>query len=73
MGRRYGLVLASVATAALAVMVGLTVSLWALCVLPFALIIGICGWKGLTLTETWHAMDDGSEADPSRGPAGIWF
>ena len=73
MSRRYGLVLASLATAALAALVAATISLWALCVLPFTLIIGICAWRGLTLTETWNAMDDGSEQDLGRGPAGMGF
>jgi hypothetical protein len=70
---RYGLVLTSVAAAALAVLIGVAVSPWALWVLPIALIIGICAWNGLTLAQTWAGLDDGSGPDPGRGPAGLGF
>lgn len=69
---RYGLVLASFGVAASAVLVAF-VTLWALCVLPFALIIGICAWRGMALAETWERLSDGSGEDAGRGPAGLGF
>ncbi len=63
------MLLASLAAAASAVLVALTVTLWALSVLPFALVIGICAWHGMTLAQTWERMGDESWQDPGRGPA----
>jgi hypothetical protein len=68
---RYALVLACVAGAVLAGWAALTVSAWALLVVPVALVVGGCAWNGLTLAETWRGMDDGSAADVGRGPAGM--
>lgn len=70
---RYGLVLASVAAALLAGLVGAAVTPWALWVLPFAVILGICAWRGLTLAQTWAGLDASSDEDPGRGPAGLGF
>ncbi len=70
---RYGLLLASLAVAASAVLVAVAVTLWALCVLPFALIIGICAWHGMTLAQTWGRMGDESGEALGRGPAGLGF
>jgi hypothetical protein len=72
-GPRYGLLLASLAVAALTVGVAVAVTPWALWVLPIALIIGICAWKGMTLTQTWERIGDESGEDPGRGPAGLGF
>ena len=69
---RCGLVLASVAVAVAAVPVAF-VTLWVLCVLPFALIIGICAWHGMTLAQTWERLSDESSEDAGRGPAGLGF
>ncbi len=45
---RYGLLLADMAVAVSAMVVAVAVTLWALLVLPLALIIGICAWHGMT-------------------------
>jgi hypothetical protein len=70
--RRYGLLLGSLAVAASAVSLAF-VTLWTLWVLPLALIIGICAWNGMTLTQIWARMGDDAGADPGRGPAGLGF
>ncbi len=44
--RRQGLVLAAVATASASVVAALAMSLWALCVMPFALVVAFGGWNG---------------------------
>lgn len=69
---RYGLVLASLASAAAAVLVAF-VTLWALWVLPLALVIGICAWLGMTLPEIWEGLGDEPGEDAGRGPAGLGF
>lgn len=69
---RYSLVSASIAVAASAVPVAF-VTLWVLCVLPFALIVGICAWRGMTLAQTWERLVDESDGDAGRGPAGLGF
>jgi hypothetical protein len=55
------------------VWVAAAVTLWALWVLPFALIIGICAWNGMTLGQTWERIGDEAGKDPGRGPAGFGF
>lgn len=69
---RYGLVLASLGVAASAILLAL-VTLWALCVLPFALIVGICAWRGMTLADTWERLSEETGEDAGRGPAGLGF
>jgi hypothetical protein len=59
--------------AAMSVLAAVAVSAWALCVLPFAVIIGICACNGLTLAQTWAGMAAAAEEDPGRGPAGLGF
>jgi hypothetical protein len=63
------------AVAVSAVVVAVAVTLWALLVLPLALIIGICALHGMTLAQTWERMCDelGLGEDPGRGPAGVDF
>lgn len=68
--RRCRLVLASRGVAAYAILLAL-VTLWALCVLPFALIIGICAWRGMTLGATWERLSEESGEYAARGPAGL--
>ena len=70
---RYGLVLACLVAASLSGLGAVTVTFWALVVLPFAVIVGVCAWRGLTLAETWAGMTAGSDEDLGRGPAGLDF
>ena len=71
---RYPLVLASLAVVAA---VGLFSFLtpwawWVLWILPLTLIIGICAWRGMTLSETWQRLGHESPVDgPARGTAGF--
>lgn len=69
---RYGVVVACLAAALLVALIFLVTpwALWVLWVLPFALVIGICAWRGMTATETWERMSDESGDDVGRGPAG---
>ncbi len=71
---RYRLVLASLAVIAAVGLFSFVTpwALWVLWILPLALIIGICAWRGMTLAETWQRLDDESPIDgPARGPAGF--
>lgn len=70
---RYGLMLASLAVAALAVLTAFTISAWTLLVLPFAFIVGTCAFFGYAFLETWDAIGDASGDDVGRGPAGLGF
>ncbi len=70
---RFGLLLASLAAFAASVVAAVTVSAWALCVLPPAVIAGVCAWNGLTLRQTWAAMDGSPEEDGGRGFPGMTF
>ena len=67
---RYGLVLASLVVAACAC-VAANFTFWALCFMPFSVIIGICAWHGMPLAETWERMSEESGEDVGRGPAGL--
>ncbi len=70
---RYGVLLASILSSVVAVAGAVLVTAWALLVLPFAFIIGVCAYSGLTLAQTWEAMDEHSGDDAGRGPAGMSF
>ena len=43
-------------------------SAWALLVVPLALIIGACAYKGFTLSQTWDAIGKAAEDDAGREP-----
>ena len=53
-----------------AVVLAMTVSAWALVVVPFALVIGIASWRGVSVGRTLDVLGD-SGNDPGSGPAGI--
>jgi hypothetical protein len=71
--RRYGMVIVSALTAVLALVAAVSVSGWALLVVPFALVVGVSAWKGLTLRQTGKAMSEATSDDPGHGPAGMSF
>lgn len=70
---RFGLLFGSLAASVVAVAAALLLSAWALLVLPFALIIGVCAYEGLTLSQAWTALGEASGDDAGRGPAGMSF
>ncbi len=70
---RTGLVFGSLTAAVVAIAAALLLTAWALLVLPFAIIVAVCAYKGLTLTQTCTAMGEASGDDAGRGPAGLSF
>ena len=58
------------AVAVLALVLAVSVSWWALVVLPFALVVGVAAWNGIGVATTLHALGDSSN-DPGSGPAGL--
>ena len=69
--RRYGLLAACLLVLGVSVVLAATITPWALCAVPFAVVIGGCAWAGMTLRQVLAAFHElPAQGDPGSGPAG---